>query len=238
MKPVIIICFYTVFAASNCLGQLPCVTAKIQSSVVEKPTEVQSSITSTCDAIKVSWKGGEHQSYILTATYTDVVTAKATAVEANESITCDKQFNCSATLTLKPGATLNWTIQAVQTVDGRTFYSYPLHGESAGCDEHSIVETNTPAKLKAAIKNDDNKLTVHPNPATGELIIDWASEYKGNANLAIMDAAGRPVKVMDIHKEQFNYTQRLAVQFLPAGLYLVYITAINGKSISTRFVKK
>jgi hypothetical protein len=227
----------TIFCVSNGLSQ-DCNTQKIQSAVVEKPTQGQAFPNATCDAITITWKGSEHQTYTVTATYTDVVTGKTVPAQAGSPITCDKEFNCSATLPLKPGSTLSWTIQAVQTVDGRAFYSYPLHGESAGCDQGSLVETGSTTRLKTAITSDNkNQLTVHPNPVTGELIINWAGEYRGAANLAIIDASGRPVRVMDIRKEQFDYSNRLTVQSFTAGLYFIHITMMNGRSVSTRFIK-
>jgi hypothetical protein len=220
----------------------PCATGgKIQSPAVAKLTEAQSTVTNNCNAVTISWRGSQGQSYIVAATYTDQATGKVSSAEGAWPIACDNAFNCTVTIELKQGSSLSWSVQAVQAIDGRTFYSYPLRGETPGCEQPLIAEKNAVTVSKASIKATEaapnNAVSVFPNPVTGELTINWTGEYRGKANLAILDASGKPVNVMDIRKEQPSYMTRLAVQGYSSGVYIIYIGMHNGRSVSTRFVK-
>lgn len=158
---------------------------------------------------------------------------------ANPTVVCDNNFNCSATLAVKPGQKISWSIQAVSVIDNRTFYSYPLRGEYTGCEETRIVTTaavNT-NMVKPGIGRAKSELMIYPNPTTGELTLKWSDTFQGNANITIMDATGKAVKQLNINKQLPDYLDRITVSNLTAGLYFMHIRMENGKTISTRFVK-
>ncbi|HYE56234.1 MAG TPA: T9SS type A sorting domain-containing protein [Chitinophagaceae bacterium] len=175
----------------------------------------------------------------MTGIYDDKAGGKA--LPADNVSVINNGRECFATIPLKPGYALQWSIQAVQAVDGRSFYSYPMRGETAGCEKQPIVEKSDEAVARPDISVVENEpksgLSIFPNPVTGELTINWTGEYRGQANLAILDASGKPVTVMNIRKEQSSYVQRMSANAYSSGIYIIYISMYNGRSVSTRFVK-
>jgi hypothetical protein len=83
-----------------------------------------------------------------------------------------------------------------------------------------------------------NKLRVFPNPVTGELTVNWSSEYNGDASITIVDAIGKEMKRLSIKKDQVLYTNKVNVQSFTAGVYYLNIRTSKGESFTTRFVKE
>ncbi|MGB8194256.1 MAG: T9SS type A sorting domain-containing protein [Chitinophagaceae bacterium] len=230
------------FMASCTFAQDPCVTVRVQSPVVAKPASAQSVFTGNCNEVRISWKGNERQTYFVNGAYTDQLTGSGVAAKPLSDIVCDKGFNCSVRLAVKPGNTLSWSIQAMEIVNGRTFYSYPLRGEYEGCETVAVVKTGVTSASKPLVSSNAPhvraELMVYPNPATGEVIVRWNGTYNGLAKITIYDASGKAVKQIDVRKEQVNYLDRVAVNALSPGLYLLNITMQQGQNLSAKFVKK
>jgi hypothetical protein len=243
MKKIMALLITCFSAFATVWGQDPCTTVRVQSPVVSKPAEATSNITGNCNEVRISWKGNPQQTYIVSGTYTDRNTGLNTQVEAGNSITCN-DTECTAILAVKPGNTLTWSIQAVEMLQGRTFYSYPFRGEQQGCED--ALTDNRPLTASRSANNDALKkglpvkteLMVYPNPATGELIIRWSDAYQGAANLSILDAGGKIMKQSAIQKQQLNYLDRISVSGLLPGIYFMQIKMQNGQSLTTRFMKK
>lgn len=194
--------------------------------------------TANCDAIIISWKGNKAQTYTITASYTDA-TGATSAVAPTYNIACGSDLMCSVTLPVKTNGSINWSIQAVQEIDGRVFQSYPHRGEFKGCNTDHLVPLASTNLIDASSKivTVASGLTVYPNPATGALTFNWKSEYKGAATVTIMDAAGKAISAMDIKKYQRDYVRRLSVNNLSPGLYYVQVIMQNGQLLTARFIK-
>lgn len=236
MKPAII--FFTLcLLMCNTFGQSACADVKVQTPVVSKLSGIEITPSASCNEITLHWKGNAHQNYLASYYYSD--TSQQPIVQTASAI-CDNFFNCTVTLPVKPDCKINWGIQASQIIDERKFYGYPLRGEFSGCKEADIVDMvmrTLPAKSASSTPLIFG-LTIYPNPTTGELTLKWIDEYKGAAKLTIMDASGKLVKSMFFTKLQLNYSDKLNVAAFSSGLYYLYINMQNGKSVSTKFVKK
>lgn len=239
MKPIFLLISTSLLIANSMYAQVACSIRVIETSAVAKPSNAGSAQSNTCSDVNINWQGHEHQTYMVTYTYTDIATGKTTVGKSDQASRKGKNYNYSLTLPIKPGSTLTWSIQAIQTIDNRTFYSYPVRGEFSGCDKTEVVANKTTdksavARSKALFKPE---LNIFPNPATSELTIKWTDTYQGNARLTITDASGKTIKQTDINKKLPNYLDRVIVNNLTAGIYFMQIQMQNGKKISTRFVK-
>ena len=221
---------------NHAFTQAPCITGRVQTSTVSKPAEVQALPSANCNQIKISWRGSKDQTYIVNAVYTDNITGITTG-------TTSTLADWSIILHMKPGSSLSWTIQAQADVDGRTFNSYPVRGEYAGCDANSIVVKNN---INAASNAAGNKtlsvpvktaLIVYPNPVTGELTIKWTDLYQGKAQLSITDASGKTVRSASVNKQVPEYLDRMPVNTLSPGIYFLQIKMQMGRSLTARFMK-
>lgn len=241
MKSFYLIIIASLFFANNLFTQGVCaVNFKIVSPVVAKPTDA-AIVSASCSTFVVKWKGGKDQTYLITGSFTDPVS----------NISCDNNYNCTAAIPVTPGSKLSWSVQAVTVIDGRTFYSYPSHGEqdylvpacnqlitatgkSAPGEKLDNVSTAT-AKDKLTITND--KFALYPNPVNDLVNINLNSEYKGNIKITILDASGKAVKIMALKKEQSVYNGRVAVSSLKPGLYFISVEMQRGQSYVTKFLK-
>jgi hypothetical protein len=238
MKQSILICAIIFFLVNASPGQ-PCMGSRIQTSAVPRPTEALALPSAGCTELKLSWQGNPGQSYMINVSYTDNATGAVVSTVHTSSIACDKNFNCSVTLPVKPGNKLTWSIQAAAEIDKRSFYSYPLRGEYTGCNESMVSKTNkTGSETKIAAVKTDGSLNIYPNPVTGDLTLKWSSDYKGSAKLVIMDASGKTVRSFDIQKQLPDHLDRITVNTLSSGLYFMQVRMQDGRSMSMRFVKK
>jgi hypothetical protein len=242
MKNIIATALCLCLITAGAFAQPQCAGMKIETAAVPKPADLTMTLKNCNEAI-LSWTGSPDQTYIISVTYTGDNMKTLTAEVTNASIICDKNFNCSAVIPLRQDTWLNWSIQAVGTADSRKFYSYPVRGESAGCNGRDIVVTNkTNSEVKpgmnAAVPLIKPELLVYPNPVTGDLTIKWSSMYKGNARLHIMDASGKTVRSFDINKQLPDHLDRITVSALTSGLYFMQVRMQDGNILSSRFVKK
>lgn len=239
----VIVLFTTVYA----MGQSPCTNTKVISPAVAKPAE-GSIVSSTCSTLVVQWQGAANQTYTANVSSYNTVTNKWDTTYA--AGTCNSSQQCTATLPVSAGTKVSWSVQAQQVVNGRTLYSYYLIGERdypiPGCITVNDV-TKTEAQKSNAVSNNKsrevpsakNELLIFPNPAANEVTIQWNSEYKGTAVLAINDAAGKEVRMLRIVKEGAGYTNRIPISTLVAGLYYVQLKPQGGQApLTGRFLKQ
>lgn len=126
MKTILIFSFIIMSFAANTLGQPLCNIKKIITPVVFKPTG-DSIISATCTTLTVAWQGRANQTYIAGLTFKNLFTGKTDSIAAS-AISCDDNLFCTATIPVVAKTSVNWSVQAVQVINGRTFYSYPLAG--------------------------------------------------------------------------------------------------------------
>lgn len=80
---------------------------------------------------------------------------------------------------------------------------------------------------------DNNSVSIYPNPATDNIIINYTSSSK-NVSVKIYDATGRLVKVINNTRSGEN---NIGISELDKGLYLINI--MDGKtSVTKRFIKE
>ncbi len=74
------------------------------------------------------------------------------------------------------------------------------------------------------------EFSISPNPTDGQLILEVA---EGKTELAILNPIGNIVHQQQLRKG----ATKLDLRTLPAGMYLLRITAANGTSSTKRMVK-
>jgi hypothetical protein len=246
MKPVFLICYYLLVLSGNTFSQFTCSNGlQIQSPVVSKPSNA-SFVSATCTSLVVQWDGASDQTYEVAASYT---TEGQTLALPVTNIYCDNLQHCLANISVTAGTKVNWHVQAKAIVNERVYYSYPLQGErdflvpdcgqnvakTPGQQLSETIETSGTAEKHASILND--QLAMYPNPVYDELNMKLNNHYTGTVALTIMDVSGRSVMLLNIKKEQKDYTGQVSVRSLNPGLYFVHIKMQNGNTYIMKFLK-
>ncbi len=78
------------------------------------------------------------------------------------------------------------------------------------------------------------QLSVFPDPATDNITIKVNTQYAGELRVKLQDIAGAGFASYDISSNQFQ----LATEHLAAGMYLVEIIDLDGRSGAIKFVKQ
>jgi hypothetical protein len=150
---------------------------------------------------------------------------------------------------------VNWSVQSAQVIDGRTYYSYILRGKrdlqvpncpapvmqaqaNQQIEKEQKVAINEKKENVKEASSSKHKLIIYPNPATSEITLKWIGDYRGTATILIVDGVGQPVKVLDVIKLQEEYTHRITLGFLTAGIYYVVVQPQNGSPLRERFFKE
>lgn len=246
MKPFIIITLACISLVPEVFSQAACSNLQIESPVVSKPTD-GSIVSVTCSTLTVKWKGAADQTYVLKVVSIDPITREAVELPTPTNVSCDNFYNCTVTIPVKANNYLNWSVQAIQLVDNRTFLSYPFRGEQdyqvPAC-ESITSEIKEKESMNAALYEVNEmalaalgRVKIYPNPSKNVLNVNWQGEYKGNAKLMIMDVAGKTIQSQTIEKAALNYNNQLPVSFLKPGAYYLYIKLENGRSLSSKFYK-
>lgn len=157
--------------------------------------------------------------------------------------------------------TINWQtasennsayFEVLQSRDGETWTSKtttPAAGNSTSTIDYSYSD-NTEAslvyyKLKQVDKdgqykeygpisancNENNQLTIYPNPTTGEITLRGLEQFNNVSSFSINDINGTVVKELDPTTTLFN------VEPLQAGVYFLTITAENKQEV-VKIIKK
>jgi hypothetical protein len=100
--------------------------------------------------------------------------------------------------------------------------------------DHQLVEqvpTSAPTSGSSVFVKD---MLVYPNPAKDELGVVTVGEILGKS-IQIMDMSGKVHK--DVKIVENSHKTTIDITDLPAGIYLVNLTALNGKSYIQKFYK-
>ena len=127
-------------------------------------------------------------------------------------INCDGLSHCTATIAVKEGAKVNWSVQA-KCENG--IYSDTLKGAEVTipfCDEQS------------------GSIHVYPNPTTGHLTVEYLGFNDGKVQFTIYDMEGKKVfSRMEEVQVGINTPYQFDLDGLAPGLYL--LEARNGASV-------
>jgi len=114
--------------------------------------------------------------------------------------------DANQTITLEPGAFHLYTKRKLPT-------------PAAGLVPFGLV----PAPVTASEPTVEGLITISPNPAEDDLIVNVASTYRGLIQFALLDASGRAIQMVQAQKSAPQYRQSLHVQPLPSGRYLLRV---------------
>jgi plastocyanin len=115
------------------------------------------------------------------------------------------------------------------TIEGEYSYQCDFHAASGMVGSFSVVN---PLKISSQPVTEINS-EVYPNPATDAISFSVNTSLEGSI-AHIYSLSGQLIKSENL---AINTTQRIAVNDLEAGIYLVRITNSNGTTFSKRFVK-
>ncbi|MDF2190481.1 T9SS type A sorting domain-containing protein [Paraflavitalea sp. CAU 1676] len=111
-------------------------------------------------------------------------------------------------------------------------------GATARTTNETITTTvTTRADIETLLPVED-KLTLYPNPASGQVNVQTVSNTNGAAYLNIYDMTGKLVKKVQFQKGQPLHQQVLNITTLKPGLYQVEAVINNATSIKAKFVKQ
>lgn len=75
-------------------------------------------------------------------------------------------------------------------------------------------------------------MTLHPNPSTSKVTVNYALNRQGAAELNLMDITGKEVMNVPINDNTpGNNSLVIDVRILPDGFYLVRLSSANGSIV-------
>ena len=95
--------------------------------------------------------------------------------------------------------------------------------------QHNTSGTITPIDATAVQTVAAQDFNIYPNPATGNLNIQWANKTTGNADVTITDVTGRVVIASTIKINTTSGQSQINVSDLNNGIYLI---SIKGESVN------
>jgi hypothetical protein len=204
------------FCSSSISQQCPPSALKIQSPMCDTPTNLKVN-TVNCTTAKLNWKGNKEQAYIVNAAGID---ANAnTLFEFKEvKYSCNESGNCTATISVKEGALLNWNVQAICNINGAVIYSSVVNAKETTIPYCNAIASDT------KMKNDNDAIKVYPNPTTGYLTVELSNKIEPNIDLMVFDVNGkklyeRPGSSIARSGNGFQ----LDLHLLSAGTYLLEV---------------
>ncbi|CAN5387740.1 hypothetical protein BH23BAC1_BH23BAC1_05780 [soil metagenome] len=225
---LLLICSLLAFAGSA-YSQGGCPTdIKIETPAVPKPSQA-SLVSASCSTLVVKWQGSMGQTYEVMGAAIDPVTHQPTATAPATGYTCDKSFNCTDTIPVVAGTTVNWSVQALQEINGRTFYSYL----SRSAEDLVVPDCETAESTKEMASN------LYPNPVENLLHLNFTrtseNSVSGRDEVRITDLSGKIVLATQGNQENMQ----LNVGHLKRGIYLIRVTDGDGKMVyNARFIKQ
>lgn len=198
-------------------AQCPSSGLKIQSAACEDPRNLQVD-TVSCSELQVKWLGSKTQTYVVKATGTDPITG-SNYQTIPSPVSCDNNGVCKATMPVKDGSMVSWSVQAVCSIQGAALYSSEVTGGN----------TRIPGCQKTPDEDDNKAIHIYPNPANDYLIVQYDGKVSGNTAFGILDITGKKLfsKLEGTAVKAANQ-YRLDVRGLPPGVYL--LEAANDKS--------
>ena len=102
--------------------------------------------------------------------------------------------------------------------------------------QHNTFGTITPnAGTTSVASASAQGFNIYPNPATGNVSIQWSNKMTGNADVTITDVTGRTVLATTININAASGQSQLNVAELKNGIYLVSIKSAT-VSYNTKLV--
>ena len=218
MKAFLLILAVMTFG-SPVFSQCPAGGLAIQSAACESPQGLHTDGV-TCSTLKIKWTGGKNQPYLVKATCTDPATGSVWEAKVSQ-ITCDNSGYCNASVAVKEGTTMNWSVQAVCAAAGANLHSTEVAGQAV------YIPVCPQAKDSAPI----TAMQVYPNPASDYLTVEYTSWITGAVEFRIFEITGKKVATRSGNaaaKAGNRYT--LDIHGLPPGVYL--LETGSGKEIS------
>lgn len=213
----VLYCFLNTCIATAAFSQCPQSGLKIISKDCENPKGLAVA-SINCAEMKVKWLGNKNQSYVVKASAVSSADREtAIPVKGSEAV-CDNSGNCTASLEVAEGTTVDWSVEALCTGQGVVTYSEAVDGP----------ETYIPVCNKVRETNTATGLQAYPNPSTGILTVDYTGSIKGTFHINIYDVNGKQVFTRSTTaSSKTNNQYTLNLNTLTPGTYLLETT--NGK---------
>ncbi len=202
--------------------QCPQPGLKIQSASCEYPNNLRVD-TTTCSELKVQWQGRQNQTFKIQAESKDVTTSKTARLDASH-YSCDHAGNCVATIAVKSGTVVNWSVQSICTQDGNSLPGYEVQGQPVTIPTCPAIVSNFPV------------IRVYPIPTTGILNITYAGQVTSSTVFSVYNIVGK--KTLSISGSAISHLNggyQLNLHGQLSGTYLLTIS--NGSQRSqTKFI--
>lgn len=165
-------------------------------------------------------------SYIVTLTDANGHTAKDTVIIVVKDIRCG---NNKVSICHKESATKKKTL----CINTCYVPMHLAHGDAlGGC---STGNAKYAYSYDEAVKSNEKRLYVYPNPASDQLTLQWAANKNGVAVVKITDITGRELLRQSVAENKGNNQKMLSLKRLVTGNYLLLLQA-DGETQSIKFV--
>ncbi len=196
--------------------QCPQPGLKFQSATCNNPTNLKTTAI-LCSQLKVQWKDSRDEKYVVRATGINAVTQKSFETEVSK-YSCDNNGNCQATIPVKEGTDVSWSVQGVCTQGNGTLYGYKVDGQQVTIP----VCENT--------RSGSNTLKAYPNPTAGNLIVEYDGSVTSDTKFIISDVSGKSVfSIPGTSVSRANNAYKLDLHHLNSGTYVLKL--INGNDV-------
>jgi len=205
--------------------QCPPSVLKIQTPACEAPKDLAVKRIN-CDSLIVKWQGNANQSYIIKTYSMDSLRNQPIVNEINK-YQCSSNGTCTASIPVKQGTTINWSVQSICNINNTVFYSPTTEGKEANIPYCNAIASRSTMQ---STTNTNTQLIVYPNPSQGYLNVDYNSKQNGIAVISVSDVAGKTVfnQAYDVVQNINHY--QLNLHNLSPGVYLLSLK--NGEEIS------
>ncbi len=148
----------------------------------------------------------------------------------------DKDMNFSNPLKITADSAF---FQCQSSLEKKTVYYWKVRGlAGASISDWSEVWSFETEGYDGVDENiDNNSLQIYPNPSNGEFTIQINSLTNGVYQVSVVDLVGKELYKQEMNCNSGNNMQKLNLQHLEKGLYLVHIRKGEGTSTKKLFIK-
>lgn len=242
MKASIFLFIFFIAAGVAANGQdcLTCCDSTLSPVAPKPPLASIDSIT--CSTVYLRWQGTPTvNNYVLQGFYVDPGSGERIQTPPLAPPSCDENGVCTGALSVSPGTSVSWLIQAVVELEDRHFVSYPLRSSDdilipacSDLPDHIIIENDA-----RSLDIEKLKEYVFPNPVHSVLNmrLTTLSAKLGDERVQfqIFDSGGRLVFSGQTTPGYIT----IDVSRLKNGLYILYLRTPDGKtSAHAKFIKR